>query len=494
MTQGLVDKLDLQVWLGLLIFLFLYILASFFFSRLGRKNTISRAVLGFSKWLFLLVGLYFCDLFLFPSLDVHIPQHLLFLLKILVVWMLIKSFLDGFYAEVYLKKIRKKTVNYIVLDFLKLLFFCALVILVIKNVFRVNPGSILTSSAILTAIIGLSIQDTIGSLISGLLIQLEKPFKVGDWIAVGEREGKVVDISWRYTKIETVTLDYLLIPNNSISRDTLVNYSQPISKVMRVLDIGAGYDVPPIKVKQALREVISKVALVERYPRPVARLNRYEDYRIIYRIIFYVRNFEDSWQAWDELYTSIWYQFQKAGIEISLPRQDIYLKKEQKREDSEGVTRILQNLPLFSGLSRQDLDLLLRSAVIRNYPPEVCIIRQGDDDTNLFVILSGRVKVMRGQKELAVLETGDFFGEMALLAGASRSADIYSLEEATCLMIDREAFRILLEMNSGVYENINKLFVERSKQAQSRESGKKMTSAESLLAKFKSIFCQPGGL
>lgn len=74
MTQGLVDKLDLQVWLGLLIFLFLYILASFFFSRLGRKNTISRAVLGFSKWLFLLVGLYFCDLFLFPSLDVHIPR------------------------------------------------------------------------------------------------------------------------------------------------------------------------------------------------------------------------------------------------------------------------------------------------------------------------------------------------------------------------------------------------------------------------------------
>jgi CRP-like cAMP-binding protein len=151
-------------------------------------------------------------------------------------------------------------------------------------------------------------------------------------------------------------------------------------------------------------------------------------------------------------------------------------------------------LSLFSGLSCQDLDLLVRSAVIRSYPPEACIIRQGDDDTNLFVILSGRVKVMRGEKELALLESGDFFGEMALLTGASRSADIYSLDKVTCLMIDREAFRILLEMNSAIYENINKLFAERSKQAQSRESGRKKTSAESLLAKFKSIFCQPGGL
>ncbi|MFP4657983.1 MAG: mechanosensitive ion channel domain-containing protein [Desulfonatronovibrionaceae bacterium] len=116
---------------------------------------------------------------------------------------------------------------------------------------------------------------------------------------MGEREGKVVDISWRYTKLETVTLGYLLIPNNSISRDTLVNYSQPISKVMRVLDIGAAYDVPPIKVKQALHEVISKASLVENYPRPAARLNRYEDLRIVYRVVFYIRNLEDSWQAWD---------------------------------------------------------------------------------------------------------------------------------------------------------------------------------------------------
>ncbi|MFP4657982.1 MAG: hypothetical protein ACLFMP_04765 [Desulfonatronovibrionaceae bacterium] len=146
---------------------------------LPKEQAISRNNLRFVKWVFLLAGLYGCELFVFPALKVRIPEGLFYLVKTLVLWMLLKSFLDGFYSEIYLKKIRKKQVNYIVLDFFKLLFFCALVILVIKNVFKVNPGSILTSSAILTAIIGLSIQDTIGSLISGLLIQLEKPFKLG---------------------------------------------------------------------------------------------------------------------------------------------------------------------------------------------------------------------------------------------------------------------------------------------------------------------------
>ncbi|MFO7816406.1 MAG: cyclic nucleotide-binding domain-containing protein [Thermodesulfobacteriota bacterium] len=483
-------KMDIQVWLGLVIVFVLYWLTTALFNRFFRKNSISKASLRFVKWLFLLAGLYVCDFIIFPALDVQIPYNLFFLVKLLVIWILIKSFLDGFYTEVYLKRIRKKKVNFIVLDFFKLLVFCALIILLIKNVFQVNPGSILTSSAILTAIIGLSIQDTIGSLISGLLIQIEKPFKLGDWISVADLEGKVVDISWRYTKIEAVTLDYIMIPNNSISRDTLVNYSQPISKVMRILDVGASYEAPPIKVKQALIEVISKVKLVENYPRPVVRLNRYEDFRIIYRIIFYVRNFEDMWQAWDELYTSIWYQFKKTGIDISMPRQDVYLKKEQKESENKEILEMLQNLTLFSGLSYQELNLLVRSSIVRTYPPEACIICQGDDDNNLFVIVSGEVTVLREEKVLARLGPGDFFGEMALLTGEPRSADIHSADKMTCLIIDREAFRVLLEMNSAVYNNIYQLFEERSQQISPRMQGKDKSSTETLFEKFKNIFSQ----
>ncbi|MFP4657984.1 MAG: Crp/Fnr family transcriptional regulator [Desulfonatronovibrionaceae bacterium] len=166
----------------------------------------------------------------------------------------------------------------------------------------------------------------------------------------------------------------------------------------------------------------------------------------------------------------------------------MYLKEEGKNNTDLEITGLLKELPLFSGLSLQELELLVRAAVVRTYPEQSRIISRGEEDSNLFVILSGRVRVRRGQEELAVLEKGDFFKEMALLTGEPWSADICAADTVTCLMIDREAFRVLLEMNPVVYENINRLFTERSRQAEIPGEGRKKSSADSFLARSKSIF------
>src|SRR3970282_1813273 len=85
----------------------------------------------------------------------------------------------------------------------------------------------LTTSAVGAVVVGFALQDTLGNLFSGLAIQIEKPFRVGHWIAIGEREGQVQEITWRATKLRTKAGQFLVVPNGIISKEAILNYSEP---------------------------------------------------------------------------------------------------------------------------------------------------------------------------------------------------------------------------------------------------------------------------
>jgi CRP/FNR family cyclic AMP-dependent transcriptional regulator len=106
---------------------------------------------------------------------------------------------------------------------------------------------------------------------------------------------------------------------------------------------------------------------------------------------------------------------------------------------------MLQNIPLFSVLGTEELDAIERLAVTRKYPKNSVIINEGDHTDSLYVILSGKVKIFltdNQQKEVivAIQRTGDYFGELALLDEAPRSASVMTMEPCTLLMITRNAF------------------------------------------------------
>ena len=106
---------------------------------------------------------------------------------------------------------------------------------------------------------------------------------------------------------------------------------------------------------------------------------------------------------------------------------------------------MLQNIPLFSVLGTEELDAIERLAVTRKYPKNSVIINEGDHTDSLYVILSGKVKIFltdNQQKDVivAIQHTGDYFGELALLDEAPRSASVMTMEPCTLLMITRNAF------------------------------------------------------
>ena len=86
---------------------------------------------------------------------------------------------------------------------------------------------LLATSAVGAVVVGFALQDTLGNFFAGLAIQIEKPFRVGHWIRVGGREGQVQEVTWRATKLRTKDGQFLIVPNSVISKDAILNYSEP---------------------------------------------------------------------------------------------------------------------------------------------------------------------------------------------------------------------------------------------------------------------------
>ncbi|MBC7196199.1 MAG: mechanosensitive ion channel, partial [Deferribacterales bacterium] len=191
---------------------------------------------------------------------------------------------DIYYLEIIKKKTSKT--SHIIADILKFAIIAVFLLYFLRSVFEFNLAAILTPSAILTAIIGLSMQDTIGNLISGLIIQLEKPFEIGDWIEIDSILGEVVEINWRYTKIKNLQDIYIILPNNNLAKDKVINYTKPTPEINQMITIGVSYSASPILVKSAISEVVKSnpnTKLINIF------LKEYSDSSIVYEIYYTVK-------------------------------------------------------------------------------------------------------------------------------------------------------------------------------------------------------------
>ncbi|MEM6995734.1 MAG: mechanosensitive ion channel domain-containing protein, partial [Myxococcota bacterium] len=132
-------------------------------------------------------------------------------------------------------------------DILQGLVYTAAVLITLRGA-GAELDALLTTSALLTAVVGLSLQDTLGNLFAGLSIQAQRPFEVGDWIQFDDQKdriGHVVEINWRATRILTIDRIEVTVPNNLLAKAPIRNFSKPSRLVRRKATVIAPYDAPP---------------------------------------------------------------------------------------------------------------------------------------------------------------------------------------------------------------------------------------------------------
>jgi small-conductance mechanosensitive channel/CRP-like cAMP-binding protein len=317
----------------------------------------------------------------------------------------------------------------------------------------------LTTSAVGAVVIGFALQDTLGNMFAGLAIQVEKPFRVGHWITVGSFEGLVSEITWRATKLKTKAGNFVILPNNIISKEAITNYSDPVASTRLQVEVGASYDVPPNEVRAAITEALAEVPMLLTSPPPEVVVVDFGASAVTYRVKFWIDDYAADDRARDQVRTAIYYMFRRRGIEIPYPIQTYYrreAKVARAPETTGELGELLQAVDIFAPLGDEGRIELLASATEQLYGAGETVVRQGDPASSMFVIVKGRARVTvePSGREVATIEQGGYFGEMSLLTGDPRSASVAAITDCLLLEITADAFRRVALAHPAVVEQV----------------------------------------
>jgi CRP-like cAMP-binding protein len=302
-------------------------------------------------------------------------------------------------------------------------------------------------------VVGFALQDTLGNAFAGLAIQSEKPFHVGHWVRAGEFEGRVVEVTWRATKLRTKAGNLVVVPNNVVGKEAIVNYSLPAAPFRLEVEVGATYLAPPNEVKAAILEAVGNARFVLKTPAPDVLLLGFDSSAITYRARFWIDDFEKDEVAKNEVRTAIYYSFERHAIEIPWPIQVEYHRQwpgsdaeEQLRERE----RLIAGVDLFASLTDEHRRDLAAGSVLNRFGDGDAIVREGQPGDSMYVVCGGQAIVVLDGKgpgaprhEVARIETGGYFGEMSLLTGEPRSATVIARGDTSVLEIGADLFRAL---------------------------------------------------
>ena len=372
----------------------------------------------------------------------------------------------------------------IFLDVLRLLTVVAALIAILFEA-GVRAENLFTGSAVLTAVLGFALKDTLGNVFAGLAIHAEQPFELGDWIQYDSNPahiGRVVEINWRATKVITLDEAFVIIPNGQLAQASIRNFTKPEPWSRRSLYVVAPYDVSPQRVQQTIVDAIRGSFGVLEHPAPSVVTNEFKERGIEYWVRLFTADFDKRDRVDGMARDRIWYAFARQGIEIPVATQQIRITQlpqpviESETTAVERRVGSLQRIGMLGPLTPEQIRRLAEENVERFFAAGEQVIRQGDPGDSLFVIMSGRVEVTVVQEgaasvRLATLEEGDYFGETSLMTGAPRSATVAALVETRLLEVGHESFRRLLAAQPNLVEQLGAaLQVRESERAQAMAS------------------------
>ncbi len=317
----------------------------------------------------------------------------------------------------------------------------------------------LATSAVSAVVLGFALQDTLGNAISGLAIQSEKPFSVGHWIKVGDFEGRVAEVTWRATRLRTKTGNFVIVPNNIVGKEPIINYSEPAAPTRLSVQVGCSYDAPPNRVKAVIREALGNCPLVLQAPAAQVLLAAFDASSINYDVKFWVADYETDDAARDQVRTSIYYALKRRGIEIPYPIQ-VEMSKEVAPEDTAAQLALreemIAGIDLFATLGQEHRQIIAAATRTMDYADGEAIVREGELGDSMYIVCSGYAVVMiEGQREpLAIIQSGNYFGEMSLLTGEPRSATVIARGDVVALEIGADLFRQLADMSPHAVERV----------------------------------------
>ena len=174
--------------------------------------------------------------------------------------------------------------------------------------------------------IGFGLQTLTNNLVSGLVILIECPIKLGDRVEVGEVKGDVIDISMRATTIRTNSNISVIVPNTHFVTSTVVNWSHHDRNIRFMIPVGVSYNEDPAKVRDILLKVAKDEPGILDQPEPTVLFDSYGDSALNFNLSVWTQEYMSApGLLKSRLYFAIFERFREEGVEIPFPQRDIHI-------------------------------------------------------------------------------------------------------------------------------------------------------------------------
>ncbi len=320
-------------------------------------------------------------------------------------------------------------------------------------------SGLVTTSAVITGVVAFSMQETLGNILGGLALQVDNSVRIGDWIKIDDVRGKVVEVHWRHTAVQTNNGSLIVIPNSVLMKSKVDVYSRESKpEFRRWVNFWIEDAVPPQQViatvQTALRQAHIEHISTARPPECI--VTDYREGLIQYAVRYWLTNPGHDDTTDSAVRIHFYSALQRQSMSLAHPCMDIRLNADSERRSSARLSaemevrkKALGKVALFSSLTEEELAKLAQA--LRNTPfvKGDTITRQGAVAHWLYLLVGGEADVWfeaEGQERLhcATLKAGDVFGEIGLLTGAPRGATVTARTDALCYRLDKENFASIL--------------------------------------------------
>jgi small-conductance mechanosensitive channel/CRP-like cAMP-binding protein len=348
-------------------------------------------------------------------------------------------------------------------------FFLA-ALAVVSLVFGQSLTGLLTTSGVLVAIIGFSIQKSIADIVAGIGLNFGRTINLGDWIETATGAiGKVIEISSRTTHLETIDGHLIVIPNSTLSGGAFTNFNSPQRHMRFSKSISVDYNVPTERVVRILDAALKATDGVLQRPPAFTLVMNCGNSGVDYSLFYWVADYPESFRVTNDVLSNALKFLDQAGISTVFPKQDITLFEPAPRHVNHKVEvgEILSRMPFFTSLEPEALKLIEAGCKLREFRPDTVVVREGDAGASLFVVIAGLLDVSKQvsggpDRRLGRIVPGDLFGELSLLTGAPRSATVTASSHATLVEIDKQQLEPVLARHPESIAALSQFIAERA--------------------------------
>lgn len=344
-------------------------------------------------------------------------------------------------------------------------------------------SGIITTSAIVTGILALSLQTTLGNVMGGLALQIDQSIRVGDWIQLENgRQGCVRQIRWRHTVIETRDWDTLIVPNAALLAAQILilgkREGEPLQHRMWVY-FNVDFRFSPSDVISTVEDALSAAPIegVAKTPPPncvcldFARENRnsFAFYAVRYWLTDIARDDPTSSKVRERIFAAL----DRAKIPLAIPAEKIFVEQDSAAERTEKHERemkrrceALEKVEFLEPLRPDEIASVAQRLLPAPFAAGETITRQGAVAHWLYLIANGsvEVRVEAGgiEKSVAQIDAPGFFGEQGLMTGEPRGATVIAKTKVDCYRLDKEGFRKIITERPEIASEISEILAART--------------------------------